>query len=133
MQLMPDERMCNAAAIWCHRYVSKKDQEELIRSADILVTAVGSAKYSIPARLLKPGVAVFDVATRVLPNGRLTGDVEFEQAKHVALCITPVPGGVGPVTVATLMENLFRAAQFAAGEGELGYSFTSGSSTLRSR
>jgi len=123
MLMMLGGRMCNAAAIWCHRYVSKADQEELIRSADILVTAVGSARYSIPATMLKPGVAVFDVATRVLPNGKLTGDVEFEQAKHVALCITPVPGGVGPVTVATLMENLFRAAQFSAGEGQTGYSF----------
>ena len=123
MLMMLGGRMCNAAAIWCHRYVSKRDQEELIRSADILVTAVGSAQYSIPASMLKPGVAVFDVATRVLPNGKLTGDVQFEEARHVASCITPVPGGVGPVTVATLMENLFRAAQFAVGAGELGYAF----------
>jgi 5,10-methylene-tetrahydrofolate dehydrogenase/methenyl tetrahydrofolate cyclohydrolase len=123
MLLMLGGRMCNAAAIWCHRYVSKQDQEEFIRSADILVTAVGSPQYSIPASMLKPGAVVFDVATRVLPNGKLTGDVEFEHAKHVAACITPVPGGVGPVTVATLMENLFRAAQFAVGEGQPGYTF----------
>jgi 5,10-methylene-tetrahydrofolate dehydrogenase/methenyl tetrahydrofolate cyclohydrolase len=123
MLLMLGGRMCNAAAIWCHRYVSKQDQEELIRSADILVSAVGSPQYSIPASMLKPGAVVFDVATRVLPNGKLTGDVEFEGAKHVAACITPVPGGVGPVTVATLMENLFRAAQFAVGEGQPGYTF----------
>jgi methylenetetrahydrofolate dehydrogenase (NADP+)/methenyltetrahydrofolate cyclohydrolase len=123
MLMMLGGRMCNAAAIWCHRYVKKRDQEELIRSADILVTAVGSAQYSIPATMLKPGVTVFDVATRVLPNGKLTGDVQFEEAKHVASCITPVPGGVGPVTVATLMENLFRAAQFSVDAGELGYNF----------
>jgi methylenetetrahydrofolate dehydrogenase (NADP+) / methenyltetrahydrofolate cyclohydrolase len=123
MLMMLGGRMCNAAAIWCHRYVPKQDQQELIRSADILVTAVGSAQYSIPGAMLKPGAVVFDVATRVLSNGKLTGDVEFEQAKHVASFITPVPGGVGPVTVATLMENLFRAAQFAVGEGQAGYSF----------
>jgi methylenetetrahydrofolate dehydrogenase (NADP+)/methenyltetrahydrofolate cyclohydrolase len=123
MLMMLGGRMCNAAAIWCHRYVSREDQEELIRSADILVTAVGSPHYSIPASMLKPGTVVFDVATRVLPNGKLTGDVEFEAAKHVASCITPVPGGVGPVTVATLMENLFRAAQCAAGEAQYGYTF----------
>ena len=123
MLMMLGGRMCNAAAIWCHRYVSRKDQEQLIRSADILVTAVGSPHYSIPATMLKPGAVVFDVATRVQPNGKLTGDVAFDDAKHVASCITPVPGGVGPVTVATLMENLFRAAQFAVGEGDLGYKF----------
>jgi 5,10-methylene-tetrahydrofolate dehydrogenase/methenyl tetrahydrofolate cyclohydrolase len=123
MLVMLGGRMCNAAAIWVHRYVSREDQDELIRSADILVTAVGSPHYSISADMLKPGAVVFDVATRVLPNGKLTGDVEFEAAKHVAACITPVPGGVGPVTVATLMENLFRAAQFAVGEGQPGYAF----------
>jgi methylenetetrahydrofolate dehydrogenase (NADP+)/methenyltetrahydrofolate cyclohydrolase len=123
MLMMLGGRMCNAAAIWCHRYVSHQDQEELIHSADILVTAVGSPHYSIPASMLKPGAVVFDVATRVLPNGKLTGDVAFEDAKHVASCITPVPGGVGPVTVATLMENLFRAAQFSVGDGPAGYTF----------
>jgi methylenetetrahydrofolate dehydrogenase (NADP+)/methenyltetrahydrofolate cyclohydrolase len=121
--IMLGGRMCNAAAIWCHRFVPQRDQEELIRSADILVTAVGSPNYLITADQIKHGAAVFDVATRILPNRKMVGDVDFERAKHVASCITPVPGGVGPVTVATLMENLFRAAQFAVGVGEPGYTF----------
>lgn len=116
-------RMCNAAAIWCHRYVALEDQQRLIHDADILVTAVGSPQYQITRDMVKPGAAIFDVATRVLPDGKLTGDVDFESVKEVASCITPVPGGVGPVTVAALTENLFRAAKFAVGAGELGYTF----------
>lgn len=116
-------RMCNAAAIWCHRYVAPEDQARLIREADILVTAVGSPHYQITRDMVKPGAAIFDVATRVLPDGTLTGDVDFEQVKEVTSCITPVPGGVGPVTVAALTENLLRAAKFAVGAGELGYTF----------
>ena len=73
-------RMCNAAAIWCHRYVSPEDQQRLIRSADILVTAVGSPNYKITRDMVKPGAVIFDVATRVLPTGKLAGDVDFEAA-----------------------------------------------------
>jgi methylenetetrahydrofolate dehydrogenase (NADP+)/methenyltetrahydrofolate cyclohydrolase len=116
-------RMCNAAAIWCHRYVSAENQRRLIRDADILVTAVGTAGYRITADMVKPGVAIFDVATRVDPDGSMHGDVDFEAVRHVASHVTPVPGGVGPVTVAALCENLFRAAQFAAGVGKRGYAF----------
>lgn len=116
-------RMCNAAAIWCHRYVAPEDQRRLIRDADILVTAVGSPHYQITRDMVKPGAAIFDVATRVLPDGKLTGDVDFDSVKEVVSCITPVPGGVGPVTVAALTENLFRAAKFAVGAGGLGYTF----------
>jgi methylenetetrahydrofolate dehydrogenase (NADP+)/methenyltetrahydrofolate cyclohydrolase len=114
-------RMCNAAAIWCHRYVKPEDQRRLIREADILVTAVGSAAYRITADMVKPGVAVFDVATRVDPAGKMHGDVDFDAVRSVASFITPVPKGVGPVTVAALCENLFRAAQFALGVGAPGY------------
>ena len=116
-------RMCNAAAIWCHRHVKPEDQRRLIREADILVTAVGSPAYRITADMLKPGVAVFDVATRVDPQGKMHGDVDFEAVRSVASFITPVPKGVGPVTVAALCENLFRAAQFALGVGTPGYQF----------
>lgn len=115
-------RMCNAAAIWCHRYVPPDEQRELIRSADILVTSVGNINFRITADMLKPGVAVFDVATRV-ENGKLKGDVDFDAAVAIASHITPVPGGIGPVTVAALAENVFRAAQFACGAGRPGYSF----------
>jgi 5,10-methylene-tetrahydrofolate dehydrogenase/methenyl tetrahydrofolate cyclohydrolase len=116
-------RMCNAAAIWCHRHVKPEDQRRLIREADILVTAVGTASYRITADMVKPGVAVFDVATRVDAAGKMHGDVDFEAVRKVASFITPVPRGVGPVTVAALCENLFRAARLAAGVGEPGYSF----------
>ena len=115
-------RMCNAAAIWCHRYVSKADQERLIRDADILVTAVGSEHYSITKEMVKPGVAIFDVATRVDEAGKLHGDIKKDVAS-VAAYMTPVPGGVGPVTVAALTENVFRAANFAVGAAKPGYKF----------
>ncbi len=115
-------RMSNAAAIWCHRHVSRADQERLIRNADILVTAVGSPGYSITRKMVKPGVVVFDVATRIDEGGKMHGDVE-EDVRSVASHVSPVPGGVGPVTVAALTENLLRAAKFSCGLGEPGYEF----------
>ena len=123
MMLMLGGRMCNAAAIWVHRHVAMEEQRKLIRQADIIITAVGSAGYCITADMVKPGAAIFDVATRVDKQGKLHGDVDFEAVQHVASHITPVPRGVGPVTVAALTENLFRAAKFAAGVGEYGYRF----------
>jgi methylenetetrahydrofolate dehydrogenase (NADP+)/methenyltetrahydrofolate cyclohydrolase len=115
-------RMCNAAAIWCHRYVAKADQERLIRSADILVTAVGAPHYVITKEMVKPGVVIFDVATRVDEAGKMHGDFKKDVAS-VASYMTPVPGGIGPVTVAALTENLFRAAKFACGASKPGYKF----------
>jgi methylenetetrahydrofolate dehydrogenase (NADP+)/methenyltetrahydrofolate cyclohydrolase len=115
-------RLCNAAAIWCHRHVAPEDQRRLIASADILVTAVGSRGYRITADMLKPGCAVFDVATRVDEEGKMHGDVD-PAAKDVAAFLTPVPRGVGPVTVAALCENVARAAAFAVGQGKGGYTF----------
>jgi methylenetetrahydrofolate dehydrogenase (NADP+)/methenyltetrahydrofolate cyclohydrolase len=116
-------RMCNAAAVWCHRHVAPADQERLIREADILVTAVGTASYRITADMVKPGVAVFDVATRVDEAGKMHGDVDFPAVRRVASYITPVPRGVGPVTVAALCENLLRAALLRVGVEQAGYSF----------
>ncbi len=115
-------RMCNAAAIWCHRYVSPEDQQRLMRESDIIVTSVGSEHFRITREMVKPGVVIFDIATRVTPEGKLAGDVDRNVAE-VASCMTPVPGGVGPVTVAALTENLFRAAQFCVGAAEPGYTF----------
>jgi methylenetetrahydrofolate dehydrogenase (NADP+) / methenyltetrahydrofolate cyclohydrolase len=123
MMLMLGGRMCNAAAIWVHRHVPAEEQKKLIRQADIIVTAVGSASYRITADMVKPGAAIFDVATRVDAHGKLHGDVDLEAVQQIASAITPVPRGVGPVTVAALTENLFRAAKFAAGVGEYGYQF----------
>jgi methylenetetrahydrofolate dehydrogenase (NADP+)/methenyltetrahydrofolate cyclohydrolase len=117
-------RMCNAASVWLHRHVPMEDQKRLIKQADILVTAVGTGNYRITADMVKPGVAVFDVATRVDEHGKMHGDADFEAVRQVASFITPVPRGVGPVTVAALCENLFRAARFAAGVGKPGYVFS---------
>jgi methylenetetrahydrofolate dehydrogenase (NADP+)/methenyltetrahydrofolate cyclohydrolase len=116
-------RMCNATAIWCHRYTRKEDHDRFMRASDIIVTSVGSEKYQITADLVKPGAVVVDVATRVGPDGKLHGDADFERVKEVASFITPVPGGIGPVTVAALMENVVRAARFAHGLREPGYEF----------
>ena len=116
-------RMCNATAIWCHRYTRKEDHDRFMRVADMIVTSVGSEKYRITADLVKPGAVVIDVATRVGADGKLHGDVDFERVKEVASHITPVPGGIGPVTVAALMENVVRAAQFAHKLRAPGYEF----------
>lgn len=121
--LMLGGRMCNSAAIWIHRYVSAAEQTMLIRNADILVTSVGSTQFRVTPDMLKPGVVVFDIATRVDEQGRLNGDVDFEGARQIAAFITPVPRGIGPVTVAALNENLLRAAQFSLGLDAFGYTF----------
>ena len=121
--LMLGGRMCNAAALWIHRYVSAAEQAMLIRNADILVTSVGSTHFRVTGDMLKPGAVVFDIATRVDEQGKLNGDVDFESARQVASFITPVPRGIGPVTVAALNENLLRAARFSVGEDAFGYTF----------
>ena len=92
----------------CHRMT--KDLEFHVRRADILVVAVGKPNF-IPGDWIKEGATVIDVGINRLDDGTLTGDVEFEVAKEKAAWITPVPGGVGPMTVATLLENTFFAAE----------------------
>lgn len=116
-------RMCNATAIWCHRYTRKADHDAFMRAADIIVTSVGSERYRITADMVKPGAVVIDVATRVGTDGKLNGDVDFDRVKEIASLITPVPKGVGPVTVAALTENVVRAAEFAHGLRHPGYDF----------
>ncbi len=117
-------RMCNATAIWLHRYTPKEEHDRFMRSADIIVTSVGSEHYRITADLVKPGAVVIDVATRVGADGKLHGDVDFVAVQPIASFITPVPKGVGPVTVAALTENVVRAAGFAIGARKPGYDFT---------
>lgn len=92
----------------CHRWTN--NLEEQVRRADLLVVAVGKAGF-IPGEWIKQGAIVIDVGINRLENGKLTGDVEFEKAKEKASWITPVPGGVGPMTVATLLENTLFAAE----------------------
>ncbi|HHQ4531864.1 TPA: bifunctional methylenetetrahydrofolate dehydrogenase/methenyltetrahydrofolate cyclohydrolase FolD [Aeromonas veronii] len=86
----------------CHRFT--RDLEEQVRRADLLVVAVGKPNF-VPGEWIKPGALVIDVGINRLADGSLVGDVEFETARSHASFITPVPGGVGPMTVASLMEN----------------------------
>lgn len=92
----------------CHRFT--KGLEQFVRQADLLVVAVGKAEF-IPGEWIKPGAIVLDVDINRLSNGKLVGDVEYTTAAQHASYITPVPGGVGPMTVATLMENTLQACE----------------------
>ncbi len=91
----------------CHRFT--KNLDEHISQADILVVAVGKPGI-VNSEWIKPGSIVIDVGINRLDNGKLVGDVDFEIAKERAGYITPVPGGVGPMTVATLLQNTVDAA-----------------------
>jgi methylenetetrahydrofolate dehydrogenase (NADP+)/methenyltetrahydrofolate cyclohydrolase len=85
-----------------------KDLRSFVEQADILVVAVGKPKF-IPGDWIKPGAIVIDVGINRLEDGKICGDIDFEVAKERASFITPVPGGVGPMTVASLMENTMEA------------------------
>jgi len=97
----------DATVTICHS--KSADLAGICRSADILVAAVGRAKL-IGAAMVKPGACVIDVGINRLPDGKLAGDVDFDAVRSVAGWITPVPGGVGPMTIAMLLENCIRAA-----------------------
>ena len=86
------------------------DLEKHTRDGDILVVAIGRAKM-ITGGMVKPGAAVIDVGMNRTPEGKLCGDVDFETAKEVAGWITPVPGGVGPMTITMLVANTVQAAE----------------------
>jgi len=87
---------------------------DFTREGDILVAAVGRAKL-VTGAMVKPGACVIDVGINRLADGKLAGDVDFESVKQVAGWITPVPGGVGPMTIAMLMRNTLVAAHMRAG------------------
>jgi len=97
----------DATVTICHSKSS--DLSELTRRADILIAAVGRPKL-VRADMVKPGACVIDVGVNRLEDGKLAGDVDFQAVKEVAGWITPVPGGVGPMTIAMLLENCIRAA-----------------------
>lgn len=86
------------------------DLAEHTRRADILVAAVGRAKM-VKADMVKPGAVVIDVGMNRDENGTLCGDVDYENVREVASAITPVPGGVGPMTIAMLMTNTVEAVE----------------------
>jgi methylenetetrahydrofolate dehydrogenase (NADP+)/methenyltetrahydrofolate cyclohydrolase len=96
----------------CH--AKTRDLAQYTILADILVVAAGQPKL-IVAPMIRTGAVVIDVGINFLPNGKLTGDVDFEGVKEKASCITPVPGGVGPMTVTMLLENTVAAAERATG------------------
>ena len=98
----------NADAKICHSHT--KDLPAITREADILVAAVGRPKF-VTADMVKPGATVIDVGINRIAPKKLVGDVDFESVKEVAGAITPVPGGVGLLTVAMLMKNVVRAAE----------------------
>ena len=97
----------DASVTICHS--KSGNLAEFTRNAEILVAAVGRAKL-VTGAMVKPGACVVDVGVNRLPDGKLAGDVDFETVKNVAGWITPVPGGVGPMTVAMLLENCVNAA-----------------------
>jgi methylenetetrahydrofolate dehydrogenase (NADP+)/methenyltetrahydrofolate cyclohydrolase len=97
----------DATVTVCHR---KSDLKREVGSADILVVAVGLPEL-IQGEWIKPGAVVIDVGMNRMPDGKWKGDVEFEPAKARASFITPVPGGVGPMTIAMLMRNTLEAAK----------------------
>jgi methylenetetrahydrofolate dehydrogenase (NADP+) / methenyltetrahydrofolate cyclohydrolase len=93
----------------CHRFTEHLDR--YVEQADILVAAAGKPNL-IKGEWIKEGATVIDVGMNRLANGKLTGDVEFDKAKERAAWITPVPGGVGPMTVAVLLQNTLLAAKY---------------------
>ncbi len=100
--------LAGCTTITTHRFT--KDLASFVRQADLLVVAVGKPEF-IPGDWVKPGAIVIDVGINRLEDGRLVGDVEFATAAERAAYITPVPGGVGPMTVATLIENTLQACE----------------------
>ncbi|EWM55121.1 bifunctional methylenetetrahydrofolate dehydrogenase/methenyltetrahydrofolate cyclohydrolase FolD [Ruminococcus flavefaciens] len=102
----------NGTVTICHS--KTRNLKEICLGADILVVAIGRANF-VTGDMIKEGAVVIDVGMNRLDNGKLCGDVEFESAEKKASFITPVPGGVGPMTIAMLMKNTLTAAKQQAG------------------
>ncbi|HEX7191991.1 MAG TPA: bifunctional methylenetetrahydrofolate dehydrogenase/methenyltetrahydrofolate cyclohydrolase FolD [Thermoanaerobaculia bacterium] len=99
----------SATVTICHS--KTRDLAAIARNADILVAAIGRARF-VTAEMVKPGAVVIDVGINRGADGKLAGDVDFARVREVAGFITPVPGGVGPMTIAMLMKNTVTAAQW---------------------
>jgi methylenetetrahydrofolate dehydrogenase (NADP+)/methenyltetrahydrofolate cyclohydrolase len=106
--MMLELMLAGATATCCHRFTADVPAE--VARADILVVAVGKPGM-VKGEWIKPGATVIDIGINRLDNGKLVGDCDFESARERAAFITPVPGGVGPMTVAMLMQNTLEAAQ----------------------
>lgn len=100
----------NATVTVCHS--KTKNISEITKKADILIAALGKAKF-VKANMIKENAVVIDVGTNRNENGKLEGDVDFEEVEKKASYITPVPGGVGPMTIAMLMNNVIKATKNA--------------------
>ena len=98
----------NATVTVCHS--KTKDIEELTKGADILIAALGKPKF-VTEDMVKSGAVVIDVGINRNDEGKIIGDVDFENVSKIASYITPVPGGVGPMTIAMLMKNVIKAAK----------------------
>lgn len=98
----------NATVTICHSHT--KNLKDVVKNADVVVAAVGKPKF-VTADMIKDGAAVIDVGINRMEDGKLCGDVDFENCCLKAGFITPVPGGVGPMTIATLMQNTVTAAE----------------------
>jgi len=103
--------MARCTVTICHS--ATRDLPGLVRQADIVVAGVGKPRF-VQGDWIKPGAIVLDVGINRMPDGKLAGDVDFEAAKEVAGWITPVPGGVGPMTIAMLLSNTLLAARWQA-------------------
>jgi methylenetetrahydrofolate dehydrogenase (NADP+)/methenyltetrahydrofolate cyclohydrolase/formyltetrahydrofolate synthetase len=107
-------RRKDATVTQCHRFT--KNVKKFVQQADILIVAIGSPQF-IKGAWIKSGAVVIDVGMNYIPDStrksgqRLVGDVDYEEARQVASQITPVPGGVGPMTVAMLMFNTLQSAE----------------------
>jgi methylenetetrahydrofolate dehydrogenase (NADP+)/methenyltetrahydrofolate cyclohydrolase len=106
--LMLKHPQANATVTVCHS--QSLNWASLARQADVLVAAVGKP-HLVKHDMVKPGAAVIDVGINRLPDGEIVGDVDFDDVRTVAGAITPVPGGVGPMTIAMLLENTLLAAE----------------------
>ncbi|MBS3896122.1 bifunctional methylenetetrahydrofolate dehydrogenase/methenyltetrahydrofolate cyclohydrolase FolD [Silanimonas sp.] len=106
----------------CHKFTPREVLQRQVEQADILVVAAGRPGL-VPGEWVKPGAVVIDVGINRMEDGRLVGDVGFEAALPRASWITPVPGGVGPMTVATLMQNTLEAAEAADLPGHTPYTW----------
>ncbi|MGQ0696241.1 MAG: bifunctional methylenetetrahydrofolate dehydrogenase/methenyltetrahydrofolate cyclohydrolase FolD [Nitrospiraceae bacterium] len=102
----------NATVTICHS--KTKDLPAVCREAELLLVAIGKAKF-VTADMVREGAVVIDVGTNRLPDGKLCGDVDFEPVSQKAGWISPVPGGVGPMTIAMLLENTVESAKRMAG------------------
>lgn len=108
LMLMQKAEGADATVTVCHSRT--RDIPALTRQADIVIVAIGQAQF-LKADMIRPGTTVVDVGINRLPDGKLVGDVDYEAVEKIAGAISPVPGGIGPITITMLMHNTLEAAR----------------------